>query len=601
MHIRNTLVMAVVLVLMAGFVYFYEIRGREDREAAEETANRLVVFEPDQVDRIEIVRPDGQFVVEKSADGWAITAPVALDADGAAIDGLIDELHRAGKDRLISEAPEDPATYGLDVPDVTVRLGLNDGTERSVSVGKDTPIGANLYVGLESGEVYSATQGLRPTLALDLLDVRDRSILRFEESAVTRIELLTPELEAGLLRQQDDQTSWQLTFPMTGRADTDTVEGLLSGLHTSEVEAFVLDAGPDIDQMRQYGLDDPMSVVSLWTDGEEPLRLLVGSESQEPAGRYGMREGGNAVFVVPAALVEGLPAGAADLRNREVFALAREQVRSIELEHAGLSARVERDGVEWQLTRPRTLVADASTVSRLLSGVQDLRAADFASSGRGLDDPHVLLRLGFQAAEGESSEPVEIRIGATTDVPGEDGEPVPGRFVTASNDSTVYMVADEDIAPLRADLFELRDKTLVQYTETDLTRIEVLSAGATFGFDRADEDWTAADDTPEGFDAGVVTDLLWELNYLRMTAVASEWDGADPDLSAYGLASPRFTVRASTAAGVAADLEIGGDVSVNADGVGSVWIRPAGHTAVYEVSSSLADAVIALTDEMGAR
>jgi len=600
MHIRNTLIMALILVLMSGFVYFYEIRGRAEREEAERIASRLVDFDPETLARITIELPDERLVIDKADTGWTFADPAGIVADSAAIDVMVDELERAEKDRLIAEGPEDLSIFGLDAPDVTVTLSLTDGAERVIAIGKDTPIGANLYVGVDQ-EVYSSLQSLRPGLALRLLDLRDRSVLEFEEAAVTRVELSGPEIEGGALRQPGADDEWELTSPLSGRADADTVGGLLSDLYTSEAEEFVLDAEPTGEQLAEYGLAEPARVISVWEGDGEPQRLLVGAATEDPAGFYAMREGGSSVFVIAADLVESLPDSGDALRNRAVLALARERVRGLEIDHGALAARMERAGVEWQITRPRTLDADASAVSRILSALQDLRATGFADRARGVDAPDVTVRLEIGDAESdEPAERIELRVGAATQSTNDSDELVTTRFVTTTADDTVYLVQESALDPLRADLFALRDKTIVEFTETDLARFVLTGAdGTSYEFDRGDDSWSMAGGAADGFDDSLVSDLLWEFNYLRMTAVAAEWDETAPELSPFGLDAPRFTLRALDEDGEVVALQIGdGAPSAGTDGSDGVWVRTADGAAVYVVAGSLAEAAQALVDAL---
>ena len=59
MQIRNTLIMAVVLIFVGGFVYFYEVRGRAEREEAERQEELLVHFDSEQVTALELTTTSG--------------------------------------------------------------------------------------------------------------------------------------------------------------------------------------------------------------------------------------------------------------------------------------------------------------------------------------------------------------------------------------------------------------------------------------------------------------------------------------------------------------------------------------------------------------
>ena len=93
MKLRNTVLMAIVLVVLAGFVYFYEIRGREARVDSERVEGLLLDFEPDSVEGVTLETSDEPPIeIARSEEGWRIVQPHALAADDAAIDSLLSQL-----------------------------------------------------------------------------------------------------------------------------------------------------------------------------------------------------------------------------------------------------------------------------------------------------------------------------------------------------------------------------------------------------------------------------------------------------------------------------------------------------------------------------
>lgn len=589
MHTRNTIIMAVLFVLLAGFVYFYEIRGRAEREEAERQAELLAVFEPDQVASLTIDN-GGERVVATRVDGsWTITEPRPVEADGEALDTLVDNLHRATHERLVSEATEDLAPFGLAEPTTAVTVTLADGGSHTVAVGNDTPVGPNVYVTTGTGNVYSAARGLRGQLAKTLLDVRDRSVLEFDTTEVRRLEIGHSDYRAALAFDPaaGDDGGWSIEEPFAGRADADTVEDVLTALADAEVEAFIREDRPDETALAEYGLARPSMTIGITTGGDSRARLLVGSESSEPAGRYAMRDGGDSVFVIPAETVADVPAEAGGFRDREVVDLPRERVRAIELTGSDPSVRLERHESDtgWDIVAPRALTADASAVSRLLSTLQDLRAEQFADRFAG--DRMLVVRL-----ELENGDPLEIAVGSerSSMVPlgaGDDAEPVDVRTVTSSDGDTIYWVAADELDELTLELLDLRERTLVEFTQTDLTGVEVVAEGTTWTLSGDGESWTLDGDAVEG---AAVDDLLWELNYLRMEAVAAE--PAPAELASWGLAPPRYRVTATTADGAVAEVSVGDET----DSGERFFVQVAGHDGVYEVGPGLADTLSELVE-----
>lgn len=603
MHTRNTVIMAVILVLLGAFVYFYEIRGREAREEADRQAELLLDFEPEQVTGLTLTTESGTVAASRADGRWSIDEPRPVEADGEELDAVVDNLHTAAQERLIAEEPEDLGAFGLAEPDARAVLRLDDGRELSLAVGNDTPVGFNLYALADDGRVYSAPRALRGQLAKSLHDLRDRSILSFDETAVRRIELQAPSYTASLSLEDpegENGGTWQVTAPVETRADEDTVADLLDELSAGEAEAFVLDDAPSDEQLEAYGLASPETRVTLWTADDASHGLLLGGESEDPAGRYAMRAGGSSVFVVSEDLLELIPDRVAALRNRQVLAVARERVRALELREDGEVRRIERDGTDWRITAPRELGADASAVSRLLGSLVDLRAEDFASGP--VDDTDLELTVELAPAgdaETTATETLTLRVGSETQSVAADGDAeeagsIDVRRVAVAGDDTVYLVSEEQVEELRVSTFDLRDKTLVELSQADLTAIEITTGdGDSYRVERDGEGWALAGGDADPTEA--TEDLLWELNYLRMEGVAAE-DGEPGD---FGLASPRYRVVARAGDDAVASLSIGDEVASAEDGE-RVYAQVDGVDGIYEVSASLADAIAALVESLAA-
>ncbi len=616
MQTRNTIFMAVLLVALGGFVYFYEVRGREGREEAERQSELLLSFDAEQVTRISFEGESGAFAAAKEEDGWTIVEPRRVPADGTEIDSLVERIGGFTQESLVVEAADDLAPFELggdSGPQAAVTLQLEDGSELTLAVGKDTPVGYNLYVTTGNNKVYSAGRSVRASVGSSMLDLRDRTVLRFEESEIRDVEITRDGLTAALHRENvpgnSAEPQWVASAPFSGRADNETLDDLLSALHGEEAEAFVLDDAPSAEQLAEHGLDQPAVRLTLRTRTDASHTLLIGSSSEEHEGYFAMREGSPSIFVVAGDLLDSLPASATDLRNKSVLALERDLVSAISISStsdAAESVRIERDGSDWRVTSPRPIDADASAASRLLRALVDLRAHSFgmAATSTGLANPELTLSVEMTGADAATpSAPIQIHIGSATTVaasddapPDEEPETIDANYVSVSGDDTVYLVTAEDLEVLRTNLFDLRSKTIVQFSQSDLTTIEVDdSDGTKYVFNQSGEEWSLGSPAGASLENGeAVTDLLWDVNYLRMEAVASEWNGAAPDLRPWGLAAPTYQVRALIDGEVVADLAIGSEAPRAADAdefaTDGVYVRPAHLSGVYEVRASLKEA-----------
>ena len=622
MRFKNTLIMAIAALLLGGYVWFFEIRGREEREEAERVASRLLHFESDSVTGLTLQTDDGTVVLSRVDDAWRITTPYDLPADSAAVDSIVNRLQSADHERLIEEQPADLARFGLAEPEVMVTLQLDDGDTRTLAVGGGTPVGFNVFVQPGAGEaVYTSAASLKDALDKTLFDLRDRKILSFADADVARLQIDAGGLEAAIRRgaeQGDGITRWELTEPLAARGDNETISSLLTRLRNDRALAYPTESAT-AEELASWGLDDPVATLTIWTAEDAAQTLQIGAESEAPAGYYARRLGSDAVFVVPAGLVDAVPDSVDDLRNKTVVAFARDRVESIAVSRSGESIELVKDGLDWRIEQPRGLPADTSTVATLLGGALALRAEGFAAGDRddprfAFDDPFLQVGFGLEPGPGtatgeatDAARTVTLSIGASTAIEGEDDEePVAARYVVVEGEPAVYVVPEAELDDLEVDLFALRSKTLASFDQSAVDRIELTAGGTTHALAKDDAgSWSLIAPEAAAMDSEV-NDILWNLNYLNMEGIVAEWDGEpDVNLGAYGLDAPALTVRAFAGDQMVAGISIG--ASVPADEIADLQQFAAGEQTyalvdgvpgLFRISARLRDAAQHLADTL---
>ena len=104
---RKTVILVLVAIALGAYVYFYEIKGGEQRDKEKEIAEKLFDFKKDSVNYIHIKSFKGDFVFNKAADGWQIDQPVRTMADDSPINSLLSTLSTTKKVRTISIKPDE--------------------------------------------------------------------------------------------------------------------------------------------------------------------------------------------------------------------------------------------------------------------------------------------------------------------------------------------------------------------------------------------------------------------------------------------------------------------------------------------------------------
>ncbi len=220
--------------------------------------------------------------------------------------------------------------------------------------------------------------GEREAAAARLWDLPVETVTRLAwEGAGDRVELV---------REGEE---WRLARPVEGRADAAVIHRLLTVLEElPRVEAITPRQRIDRDlSLTDYGLDPPAASLVIGTRlGSH--RLAVGTNA--PLGRYVyvQADAGADVLVTAASLLEALPAGLEDLRDRLLLPGQPARVHRLEVERPGSGfMQILRIEAGWMIQQPVHECADAGAVMRLLDQVFALRAERFVWDPRPRDLP----------------------------------------------------------------------------------------------------------------------------------------------------------------------------------------------------------------------
>ncbi len=387
MNPRTTGILFLVAATLGAFVYFYEIRGRERREAAEE-ADKLLFrdLELDDVAWIEFTTTDGQQVrVERREGAWHLTTPVDFPADAVALDAIVESLVEIKSEGVIEDA-RDPSVYGLAEDATRVRFGAGD-SEHELRLGKKTPVGGNTYATADDASAVYTVESFRArSFEREFDDLRDRRPLRFDRERVDRIEVEWKDGGVVLERAED---GWRLREPLQERADETTVDTLLSDLSFLRAEGFVDDPPPPSES----GLDAPSYRVVLASsegaEGEPAARHELAFGNALDGATRAARAAETALYKVAEERYKDLPRKLNAFRYKQLTEYATSEATGFELvlrEPGSSETLTVRGSIEdgaWE-SQPEAMSAGAE--ARLVSALAGLRAKDIIADAIGAEE-----------------------------------------------------------------------------------------------------------------------------------------------------------------------------------------------------------------------
>lgn len=120
MSFRLTIALAIILLVLGGFVYFAQL-GRSQEESEPDKRPFIYKVNPDAIVGIKVKYQDQEVSFVKTEAGWVFDEPEATPVDMQRFGGMAYLLGGPRAERVLEE-PVDLSIYGLDEPQGTVTV-----------------------------------------------------------------------------------------------------------------------------------------------------------------------------------------------------------------------------------------------------------------------------------------------------------------------------------------------------------------------------------------------------------------------------------------------------------------------------------------------
>jgi hypothetical protein len=507
---QTTLVAALLLAIVSGFYYVYEIRLGPERDKAETRKGRVFPFETTDVTGMTLRRPDSVVKAVREGDTWQLREPLAAKGDRGPIEETLTTVVTAKMDREIDAAPKALGDFGLDKPAAEVAMTLKDGREVALLVGAKSPTGVWVYAKeRDKPNVFVLGESVLRDATRPATDFRDKVLVSFSRADVTGIEIVTPSESIAV---EPDGSKWKITRPIARPADPDTMSDVLEKVAAARVREFVAEAPANL---ATYGLDRPLRLVI--HTGKEKDRaskaVLFGKADEAKKGVYAMREGEKSVLLVPDDVVKAVPQSTASLRDKTVVAFERDKVTRYEIESPKGNVTVVRDKDTWKITAPEALAADQVEAGAVLMQLRTLRAQAFLTddaSGipRFLPSPEVKVTVHQDGAPPTTvllAHAPDKRAGQATAYAGIAGQ------------GPVVLVDAKAVDAVTRTAKDLRDRRIfADLQPKDVARVRIKVGGQTAVLERSGQaEWKIVEPAKAAAKSAKVEDLLYTLRALK--------------------------------------------------------------------------------------
>ncbi len=173
---RTTLILLAVLLGLAAYVYFGEVRRPAASPSGTPTPAPLWSIALDQVLGLTVRSGEQETRLTRPAGGeWALEEPSAEPADADRVTQILGRLLALAPEQTFGESDGSAADYGLDSPSLDVTMRLADGTVKVLHVGKANPMQTSYYAQVDGSP---AVQLIPDTVVIGLQGLLDEPPVR---------------------------------------------------------------------------------------------------------------------------------------------------------------------------------------------------------------------------------------------------------------------------------------------------------------------------------------------------------------------------------------------------------------------------------------
>lgn len=401
-----TLIAAALLAALVGGATCWEKRKEAQPPKPEPSASNEKLFpvDPKTVQSITIKNSSGETVTcQREVDGWKITEPQKLAAEGAAIDAMLTSMVGTSVDQVVDPKPTALNEFGLDAPSVTIDVTTSAKPEKfALSLGDETPTSGGIYAQVAGNPRVIAVAGhLISTLSKSVFDLRDKRIVSIPSGQINRIEVVSKTGRWTLAK--NPQGIWDLMLPPAVRADRFSAEGVVSRIENGRMQSV---ESEEKKNTAGYGFGAPQATVKVSGGGVTETLTLGGKHDSD---YFAMNSSLAPVFTVDASFITDFEKKAADLRAKDLFTFSTFEVKRLEVVTPAGSRTFEKQaGNKWKQTTPAAKDVPTEKVEALLDKLRDLRAEAFPA-GEKLD-PFGLAKPAyrFKTLFGDKNETEEV-------------------------------------------------------------------------------------------------------------------------------------------------------------------------------------------------
>ncbi|HUO06377.1 MAG TPA: DUF4340 domain-containing protein [Candidatus Binataceae bacterium] len=260
-----------------------------------------------KVNKLILTHADGKTLeFDRQGDHYQMVKPFNFPTDSTRVTETISTLGNANADSFVSDAPTNVAQYGLDKPQMTAAVILDNGQQQSLLFGSKSSSGSGVYVRRgESVPVYTVGDFELNNLDVPLMEFHDKTVFDFDPAKVDGFDITNSTGTFSL--RKTSAGKWDVVQGgHRQNADVTSVMRLMDRVQGLKGMGVLADPMTPAD----YGLEHPNVTITVLGANDKPIgtvwaskRDLTPEEGYTKAGErtayYVTSSAGTAAFQIP--------------------------------------------------------------------------------------------------------------------------------------------------------------------------------------------------------------------------------------------------------------------------------------------------------------
>jgi hypothetical protein len=473
MNSKHTLTWFVAAVALFAFIFVYQFF---QRPAAPASTDLLPGLRPSTVTSVQVFPNNSpEISVERTNGGWVMTQPVVYPGQKAAIETLVDALKKLTVAMHVPSGGNAESEYGFKTPE-TISLQSGD-DRREILVGNKTAPGDQVFLRVVGSDgIFVTDAGWLQLIPQSATDWRDTALVGGEGGYDSLI--LTNGAKIIELHANPTNHLWQMTRPLTTRANSDYIVKAMQQLQAARVSRFITD-NPNAD-LTAYGLQP--ADLDLWLgEGSNYVDAIHFGKNttNDPAQVFARQEHWNAVVTTPKQPLLPWYGTLNDFRDPYLVELTA-PVAEIEMigPDTNRFALQRLDASTWKIPGEKFPV-DANSVQYFIQMVAGLRVSQFVKdvvtpadlAANGLVKPwrQIILR----SAVGNTNAVIAHLLFGNVDTN--------QVIIQRADENFIYAITPEDYKKLGGGQpWLFRDRSIWNFSETNVAQVTVQQSGKTW-------------------------------------------------------------------------------------------------------------------------